>query len=382
MLASRLILGFNSISTRPIYVTRPSLPDLADVLPLLEEIWDRRMLTNSGPMLQRFESALADYLGVEHISLVVNATLGTVLAMQQAGITSGEVITTPFSFVATSHAIKLAGAVPVFADIDPVTLNLDPTKIEALITPQTKALLPVHTFGMPCDFDGLAEVADRNGLKVLYDAAHAFGVHRNGQSILRYGEMSVLSFHATKVFNTFEGGAVIAQDRETKLAIDRLANFGFADLESVDAIGTNAKMNEFSAALGLAQLCGIDEVFANRARVAQRYMERLGKIRGLTCPSPSGVVGHNHYAFPILVGSEFHVSRDKLQVLLEKENIFARKYFYPLISDMEPYNTLPSADPAGLPVARKVASEVLCLPIYPDLDEKSQDRIIERILKP
>lgn len=369
------------MNKQPIYVTRSNLPALADVIPLLEEIWDRRILTNNGPVLQRFESALSDYLGVEHISLVANATLGTVLAMQEAGITYGEVITTPFSFVATSHAIKLAGATPVFADIDPITLNLDPTKIEALITPQTKALLPVHTFGVPCDTDGLAEVAHRHGLKVLYDAAHAFGVHRNGQSILQHGEMSVLSFHATKVFNTFEGGAVIVRDHETKLAIDRLANFGFDGTGAATAIGMNAKMNEFSAAIGLAQLCRIDEVLADRAFVAQRYMERLSNIRGLSCPSPSVVVGHNHYAFPILIGPDFHVSRDELYKRLEEENIFTRKYFYPLISDMEPYKNLTSADPAGLPVARKIASEVLCLPLYPDLDIPTQDRVIEQLMK-
>jgi len=369
------------MSRSPIYVARPHLPDLADVIPLLEEIWDNRILSNNGPVLLRFESALSDYLGVEHISLVANATLGTVLAMQQAGVTSGEVITTPFSFVATSNAITLAGATPVFADLDPVTLNLDPTKIEALITPQTKALLPVHIFGVPCDIDGLAEVADRHGLKVLYDAAHAFGVHRNGQSILGHGDMSVLSFHATKVFNTFEGGAVISQDRETKLAIDSLANFGLANVERFNAIGTNAKMNEFSAAVGLAQLCGIDEVLSDRARVAQRYTERLSKIRGLSCPCLSGVVGHNHYAFPILIDSTFHISRDELQIRLEEVNVFARKYFSPLISDIEPYKTLSPAGPAGLPVARKIASEVLCLPIYPDLDAASQDRIIERVLE-
>ena len=239
-----VVVGVNEMTPPPIYVTRPSLPDLSDVMPLFAQIWDSRMLTNNGPLLQRFESALTDYLGVPHISVVANATLGTVLAMQQAGITSGEVITTPFSFVATSHAIRLAGATPVFVDIDPVTLNLDPANVAGAITPQTRAILPVHTFGAPCDTAGLAKVASHHGLKLLYDAAHAFGVRRDDQSILQHGDMSVLSFHATKVFNTFEGGAVIAPDRETKLAVDRLANFGFADAQTVDAIGMNAKMNE------------------------------------------------------------------------------------------------------------------------------------------
>lgn len=364
----------------PIYVARPNLPDLADVMPLLEEIWDSRMLTNNGPLLQRLEAELTTYLGVDHLSLVANATLGTVLAMQQAGITSGEVITTPFSFVATAHAIKRAGATPVFSDIDPETLNLDPAKAEALITPQTRAILPVHTFGTPCDLDGFADLAQRHGLKLLYDAAHAFGVERDGQSVLRHGDMSVLSFHATKVFNTFEGGAVVAPDRETKLSIDRLANFGFVDATTVDGIGTNAKMHEFGAAIGLAQLCGIDATLAKRAKVAQRYQARLEDVPGLRCVSPTGLKGHNHYAFPILLDPDCHVDRDTLFARLEAENIFARRYFYPLISDFAPYNSLPSADPAHLPVASRVAQQVLCLPLYLDLDEASQDYIIDLVL--
>ncbi|MDX8353078.1 DegT/DnrJ/EryC1/StrS family aminotransferase [Cognatiyoonia sp. IB215182] len=363
----------------PVYVTRPSIPPLADVLPLLEEIWDTRMLTNFGPLLRRFESALADHLGVDHVALVANATLGTVLAMQQAGITSGEVITTPFSFVATAHAIRIAGAEPVFADIDPVTLNLDPAQVEKMITPQTRAILPVHTFGIPCDVDGLADVANRHGLKLIYDAAHAFGVSRDGQSILRHGDMSVLSFHATKVFNTFEGGAVIVPNHETKCAIDRLANFGFADAQTVEAIGTNAKMHELSAAVGLAQLCGIDAVLAERAKVAQRYHDALKDVPDLYCVSPTGLEGHNHYAFPILLRAGYQMDRDTLLARLEAENIFARRYFYPLISDLDPYNTLPSAAPEGLPVAHAVADQVLCLPLFADLDPATQDRIIDLV---
>lgn len=364
----------------PVYVARPNLPPLTDVLPLLEEIWDSRILSNNGPLLNRFETALAEYLGVEHISMVANGTLGTVLAMQQAGITSGEVITTPFSFVATAHAIKLAGATPVFADIDPATLNLDPAQVEALITPQTRAILPVHVFGTPCDVVGLADVASRHGLKVIYDAAHAFGVHRNGQSVLRHGEMSVLSFHATKVFNTFEGGAVVVPDRATKLAIDQLTNFGFSDGQTIDHIGTNAKMNEFSAAIGLAQLCGIDDVLSRRAAIAQRYLDHLGNVPGLRCVSATGVPGHNHYAFPILLGPECHIDRETLFARLSAENIFARRYFYPLISNFAPYSTLPSADPALLPVASRTADQILCLPLFFDLDEVSQDRIIAQVL--
>ncbi len=363
-----------------IHVTRPSLPELDDLMPLLQSIWESHVLTNNGPLLQRFEAVLAGYLGVEHISLVANGTLGTVLAMQQAGLTDGEVITTPFSFVATTHAIKQAGATPVFADIDPVTLNLDPAKVEKMITPQTRAILPVHVFGFPCDVAGFDDLAARRGVKVLYDAAHAFGVKQDGQSVLHHGEMSVLSFHATKVFNTFEGGAVVTRDRDTKTAIDRLANFGFLDQVSVDAVGTNAKMNEFCAAMGLAQLCGIDGVLAARRTVANRYLDRLQGVPGLRCAGPADRDGHNNYAFPILVDPAYHIDRDTLLARLASENIFARRYFYPLISDLAPYNMLPSADPACLPIARKMADQILCLPLYPDLDEASQDRIIDLVL--
>lgn len=364
----------------PVYVTRPALPPLTDVLPLFEQIWDTRMLTNFGPMLRRFETALANHLGVEHVALVGNATLGTVLAMQQAGITSGEVITTPFSFVATAHAIRIAGATPVFADIDPVTLNLDPAQVEKMITSESRAILPVHTFGIPCDIEGLADVAKRHGLKLIYDAAHAFGVRRDGQSILRHGDMSVLSFHATKVFHTFEGGAVIVPDHETKCAIDRLANFGFVDAQTVEAIGTNAKMHELSAAVGLAQLCGINDVLAQRAAVAQRYHDALNDVPNLHCVSPTGADGHNHYAFPILLRPDYRINRDTALARLEAENIFARRYFYPLISDLAPYSTLPSAAPARLPVAQEAAGQILCLPLYADLDPPTQDRIIDVVM--
>lgn len=370
------------MTKRPIYVSRPSLPPLEDVLPLLEQIWDSRMLSNNGPLLQRFEATLADYLGVDHIAIVANATLGTVLAMQQAGITSGEVITTPFSFVATAHAVKWAGATPVFADIDPDTLNLDPAAVEALITPETRAILPVHTFGVPCDVVGLADVAKRHNLKLLYDAAHAFGVTRDGQSVLRHGDMSVLSFHATKVFNTFEGGAIVVPDHETKLAIDRLGNFGIVDEAHVEAIGTNAKMSEFGAAIGLAQLCGIDDVLAARGQVAARYLEHLGDVPGLRCVGPTGQPGHNHYAFPVLVGADYHTDRDTLHARLQANGIVSRRYFYPLISDLAPYRHLPSAAADLLPVARDAAAQVLCLPLYPDLEAETQMQIIKQVLEP
>lgn len=370
------------MTKKPVYVSQPSLPALADVMVILEDIWESRMLSNRGPVLERLEAALADYLGVAHISLVANATLGAVLALQQAEVTSGEVITTPFSFVATAHAIKWAGAEPVFADIDKATLNLDPAQVEAQITPQTRAIMPVHIFGEPCDVAGLADVANRHGLKLIYDAAHAFGVQHEGRSLLSYGDMSVLSFHATKVFNTFEGGAVILPDRETKLAIDRLSNFGIRDEVTVDAIGTNAKMSEFNAAVGLAQLCHIDRVLDARRQVAVRYQKELADVPGLTCLSRTGHAGHNHYAFPIMLDADYHGDRDGLYQRLKDHGIIARRYFYPLISQFAPYRDLPTSDPAGLPVAHKVSSQILCLPLFPDLDVATQMKIIDLVRIP
>jgi len=364
----------------PIYVTRPSLPDLDDVLPLLENLWDSRILTNRGPLLRRLEVALCDYLGVAQISLVANATQGLILALRQAGITSGEVITTPFTFVATAHAIKLAGATPVFADIEPDTLNLDPQKVTALITPETRAIMPVHTFGRPCNMAGLAQVASENALPIIYDAAHAFGVTQDGKSILQQGTMSVLSFHATKVFNTFEGGAVVSSDLATKEAIDRLANFGFATSETVDNVGTNAKMHELSAAVGLAHLCGIDDVLDGRTTVARRYTDKFEGVPGLQLLCPGAEEGRNSYAYPILIGDEFRMDRDTLHDRLATANIFARRYFYPLVSDLSPYKDLASSDPAHLSVARKTADQVICLPLYHDLEPAAQNRIIDIVL--
>ena len=367
----------------PVYVARPSLPPLEEVLPYLEQIWDTRILSNNGPLLQQFETALAAYLGVEHLSFVANATLGTVLAMQQAGLTEGEVITTPFSFVATAHAIRQAGCDPVFADIDPVTLNLDPAQVERLITPRTRAILPVHVFGTPCDTEALADIARRHNLRLIYDAAHAFGVREaDGGSVLRHGDMSVLSFHATKVFNTFEGGAVISHDRETKLGVDRLAAFGMRDAVTVEAIGTNAKMTEFAAAVGMAQLGHIDDMLARRAAVAHRYQAGLSGVTGLHCPGATGQPGHNHYAFPVMVGPDYPLSRDALDRLLQSHDIFARRYFYPLISEFEVYRDLPSSDPARLPHAQRAASRVLCLPMYPSLPPEVQDEIIALVARP
>lgn len=364
----------------PIYVTRPSLPPLDDVLPLLEGLWDTRILTNRGPLLRRLESELCDYLGVAHISLLANATQALVLALRHAGITSGEVITTPFTFVATAHAIQLAGATPVFADISPDTLNLDPDAVASLINDKTRAILPVHTFGTPCDTRALSKLGRAHDLPLIYDAAHAFGVQQDGTSVLRHGKMSVLSFHATKVFNTFEGGAIVSNTLADKEAIDRMANFGFATAEAVDCLGTNAKMHELSAAIGLAQLRHIDDVLAARARVTRRYARRLANVPGLRLVCPDTGVGRNSYAFPVLVDETYHLNRDALCDRLASENIFARRYFYPLVSDLGPYQHLPSADAAGLPVARQAAEQVICLPHFHDLQPSAQDRIIDIVL--
>jgi len=366
---------------RPIYVTRPSLPKLEEFLPLLQEIWDSRILTNAGAIHQRFEAELCAYLGVEHLCLVANATLGAEVAMRHLGI-SGEVVTTPFSFVATSNSIVMAGAEPVFADIDPQTLNLDPEAVARAITPRTRAIVPVHCYGVPCDTDALRDIADRHGLPLVYDAAHAFGVTRDGQSLLAHGDLSIVSFHATKVFSSVEGGAIICKDRETKLALDRLINHGIDSETSVPVVGTNAKMSELHAAFGLLQLAGLTEAIAARARVAQRYHAALAGVPGLHCLCPPDLPGHNHYAFPVLVGPEYGETRDALYLRLARGQIFARRYFYPLISDLPAFRGLASAARDGLPVAARAAEQVLCLPLFPELSAEDQDRVIAALVRP
>jgi dTDP-4-amino-4,6-dideoxygalactose transaminase len=362
----------------PLYVTAPSLPPLADLIPLLQDIWKNRILTNDGPYHRRFEAALAQFLAVQHVALVSNATLGLVLALKQSGVT-GDVITTPFSFVGTSHAIRFAGLNPVFLDIDRHSLNLDPDKIEAALTPATQAILPVHCFGHRCDVERIDAIAERHGLHVIYDSAHAFGVTDAGGSILRHGRMSVLSFHATKVFTTFEGGAVVCRDADSWEAINQLKNFGIVDELHVDRIGMNAKMNEFSAALGLLQLNHIQESIALRESVATRYRELLNSIPGINClPVPAGR-GSNYYNFPILVDPDSACTRDELYSHLRQHGVFARRYFYPLISDLPMYRSLPSADPTHLPVAKSVSDRILCLPMFPDLSRQQQDRVVALI---
>jgi len=352
---------------KSIYVTQPYLPPLKEVLPLIEEIWQSHRLTNSGPFHERFEQALCDYLGVKHISLFANGTLALVTALQSLRIT-GEVITTPYSFVATAHSLLWNGIKPVFVDIDQKTLNLDPDKIEAAITPQTTAILPVHVYGRPCNTERIRQIADIYGLKLIYDAAHAFGVEDGGGSILRHGDISILSFHATKVFTTFEGGAIICSDDKTKKRVDYLKNFGFANETTVVAPGINGKMNEFQAAVGLVQLNHIDRAFTRAKSIDAYYRQLLTNIQGITCLSESFSKRHNYSYFPVIVEHNYHLSRDEVYQKLKEYGIYTRRYFYPLISEFPMYRSLRSANPANLPIAKQISRKILCLPIYPDLD--------------
>lgn len=363
-----------------VYVTSPLLPPLEEFIPYLEQIWDNKFLTNGGQFHQQLEKALADYLGVEHLCLFSNGTLALLTALQALRIT-GEVITTPYSFVATSHSLLWNGLTPVFADIDPVTCNIDPAKLEQLITPATSAILPVHCYGIPCDVDGIQKIADAWGLKVIYDAAHAFGVKKEGQSVLNYGDLSILSFHATKVFNTFEGGAIICPDARMKQRIDYLKNFGFADETTVVAPGINAKMNEVQAAFGLVQLQHIDGALAARADIYSRYCELLSDIEGIEVFRAPDNVEWNHAYFPIIVNEAYPIGRDQLYDVLKEVNIYSRRYFYPLISSFSMYRHLPSASPQNLPVAEGISQKILCLPIYPDLSESDLLRVVAVILE-
>ena len=361
---------------KPIYVTQPSLPPLQEYIPYLEQIWANKILTNGGPMHQQLEAELCTYLGVEHISVFNNGTNALLTALQALKI-SGEVITTPYSFVATAHSILWNGIQPVFVDVDPETLNLDPRKIEAAITDKTTAIMPVHCYGNPCDVDAIQAIADKHHLKVIYDAAHAFGVKVAKGSILNYGDLSVLSFHATKVFNTFEGGAIVSPDAATKKYIDQLKNFGFVDEVTVVTAGINGKMSEVNAAFGLLQLQYIDQALARRAEIDARYRSALQDIAGIRIITSTRQVTENYSYFPILISSDYPISRDALYQKLKDHQVFARRYFYPLISEFPMYKHMPSAAPAHLPIAHAAANQVLCLPIYPDLTAADQQRIID-----
>jgi dTDP-4-amino-4,6-dideoxygalactose transaminase len=366
------------MTDKPIYVTQPYLPPLEEFIPYLEQIWDNKTLTNGGPMHQQLEKALCDYLGVEHVALFNNGTIALLTALQALRVT-GEVITTPYSFVATAHSLLWNGIKPVFVDIDPNTLNLDPAKIEAAITPQTTAIMPVHCYGHPCDVEAIQRIADNYNLRVIYDAAHAFGVRDSGGSILRHGDLSVLSFHATKVFNTFEGGAIVCPDAKTKQRIDQLKNFGIVDEVTVAAPGINGKMSEINAAFGLLQLQHVDRAIARRREIDELYRERLKGIKGLRIVEEADQTVANYAYFPILIEESYPLSRDELYEKLKERNIFSRRYFYPLISDFSMYQGMVSAQRNNLPIANEITEKVLCLPIYPTLKNIDVERIVQEI---
>ena len=353
---------------KPIFVTQPFLPPLNEYIEYVEKIWKSKLLTNNGLFHQELELALCKYLGVKYISLFTNGTLALITALQALNI-SGEVITTPFSFVASTHCLHWNRIKPVFCDIEGEYFNLDPEKIERLITPETSAILPVHVYGNPCNNEKIQKIAKEYNLKLIFDAAHAFGVEKEGISICNWGDLSVLSFHATKVYNTFEGGAIICHDKETKKRIDLLKNFGFDDEVTVVAPGINAKMNEMQAAMGLLQLKYIDDLIEKRKHLTDTYRSLLSSIEGIRFFNDIEDVKHNYSYFPILIDKEkFGKSRDELYEYFKINNIFCRRYFYPLISRFSPYNCLNSALSGEMPIAEKVAEQVLCLPMYSELN--------------
>lgn len=360
-----------------ITVTSPLLPNLDEFQKLLEQIWESKWITNNGSFHQQLEEALCKYLGVPYISLFTNGTLPLITALQALHIT-GEVITTPYSFVATTHALWWNGIKPVFVDIDPKTGNIDPNNIEAAITPRTTAIMPVHVYGKPCATDSIREIADKYGLKVIYDAAHAFGVKVNDQSIINAGDMATLSFHATKVFNTVEGGALVMHDEKTKKRIDYLKNFGFAGETEVVAPGINSKMDEIRSAYGLLNLRQVDAAIAARRQVAQTYRTALQHVEGISFWNDMPGVRHNYSYFPIFVNSEkYGLTRDELYFKMKSQGIWGRRYFYPLISEFSTYRGLPSSPPSNLPEATRMASSVICLPMHHNLSEEDIQRTID-----
>lgn len=364
-----------------ITVTSPLLPNLEEFNELLKQIWNTKWITNNGSFHHRLEQELAEYLKVPYISLFTNGTLPLITALQALHI-SGEVITTPYSFVATTHSIWWNGCKPVFVDIDPATGNIDPEKIESAITPRTTAIMPVHVYGKPCDTKRIKEIADRHGLKVIYDAAHAFGVEVNGESILNAGDMSTLSFHATKVFNTIEGGAMVMKDAETKRRIDYLKNFGFANETTVVGPGINSKMDEIRSAYGLLNLRQVDAAIEARHQVVIKYREALKDIPGISFWNDMPGVKHNYSYFPIFVDAEqYGMTRDELYFRMKENNVLGRRYFYPLISTFSTYKGCPGANPENLSVATKMAEQVICLPMHHSLSEGDVERVIFEIAK-
>lgn len=364
-----------------ITVTSPLLPNLDDFHAMLQDIWNSKWITNNGSFHKQLEKELAFYFKVPYISLFTNGTLPLITALQALRIT-GEVITTPYSFVATTHSLWWNGIKPVFVDIDPTTGNIDPDKIEAAITPKTTAIMPVHVYGKPCDTQRIQQIADKYGLKVIYDAAHAFGVEVNGESILKAGDMSTLSFHATKVYNTIEGGALVMHDEVTKKRIDYLKNFGFAGETEVVAPGINSKMDEMRAAYGLLNLKQVDAAIEARHQVAIKYREALRPIEGITFMDDMSGVKHNYSYFPIFVDAEkYGMTRDELYFKMKEHNVLGRRYFYPLISEFTTYRGLPSAKPENLPNAHKMADSVICLPMHHELSEGDIERVLFCVVK-
>ncbi len=369
----------NKKESKPIYVTSPSLPPLEEFITYLEQIWESKWITNDGDFHQEFEKKLADFLGVKYISLFANGTLALITALQELKIT-GEVITTPYSFVASTHALWWNGIKPVFADIEPKYCTIDPQRIEAAITAKTTAIVPVHVYGNPCNVEKIQEIADTYGLKVIYDAAPAFGVEINRNSVLNYGDLSVLSFHETKTFNTIEGGAIICHDEKTKKRIDFLKNFGFADETVVVAPGINAKMNELQSAYGLLQLKTFNEQIAKRKIIDDTYRELLKDVEGINFLNKNERVKYNYSYFPIFVNQEkYGMSRDDLYNKLKEHNIYSRRYYYPLISNFSAYKGLDSAKSDNLPIANRISDQVICLPIYPDIESNAIKRVIDLI---
>lgn len=358
-----------------IFVTRPSMPPLSEFTEYLEKIWDSGVLSNSGPFHQQLEAELQNFLGVEHISIFNNGTIALMTALRALNV-SGEVITTPYSFIATSHAVLWNGNVPVFVDIDPASLNMDPAAIEAAITEKTSAIMPVHCYGHPADIDAIDEIAAKHDLKVIYDAAHAFGVECHCGSVLNHGDASVLSFHATKVFNTFEGGAIVSKTPELKAYVDQLKNFGHAGETKVVATGLNGKVSEVNAAFGLVQLRHVKEALSRRGEIDAQYRASLDGVKGVTCLGDTNESVANFAYFPVLIGAEFPLSRDELYEHMKAHGVHPRRYFYPLIPEFEMYQNLPTARLQLLPNAYRASREILCLPIYPDLSNDSVDRIV------
>jgi dTDP-4-amino-4,6-dideoxygalactose transaminase len=371
-------LRTGGIAMRRIEVTRPHLPPLEEFIPYLTEIWESQRLSNCGPFHLQLEAALAEYLGVEHIALLSNGTMALVVAFEALQL-GGEVITTPYSFVATTHALRWKRITPVFADIDPATLNIDPAKVEAAITPRTSAILAVHAYGQPSNVAALQAIADAHGIKLIYDAAHSFGVRDAGGSTLRYGDLSILSFHATKVFTTFEGGAIVCRDAAMKKRIDRLKNFGLSGDDPVLEAGVNGKMNELQAAFGLLQLKHVDSAIRARQAVDSRYRELLDGVSGISVVALLAGVVQNYSYFPILVEARYRETRDQLYARLAEHQVFARRYFYPLISNMPVYSDIASGSKDNLPLANLCAEQVLCLPISPDLTRDEVDLIASLI---